>query len=111
MNTLFYEVPNMDGFTPDPLSPMQQVMEIIELAHQCISLKKAYVNLDLFGGSEKVSVTLITDIDVIEYPAIQQHLISPKVNSWNEKNIRLEADMADQPALQAIIDRLNEVLA
>ncbi len=102
-----YDTPD---FEPIPMSPMHQVCEIVDLAHQCISLRKAYVNLDLFGGSDKVSVTIITDINVIEYPNIQSWFISPNVNAWNEST-RMEAEMTDQPALQAIIDKLQEILA
>ena len=101
---------DIDGFTPDPLSPMQQVMEIVELAHKCISLKKAYVNLDLFGGTDKVCATIITDFTVISYPAIDEHLISPNANAWNDV-VRMEAYIGDKQSLQAIIDRLQEILA
>jgi len=100
----------MNDFEIPPPNPMQQLMDIVELAHQCVSLRKAYVNLDLFGGSDKVAVTLITDIQIIEYPSIQSCFISPNMNAWNDAT-RMEAEMTDQPALAAIISRLNEVLA
>lgn len=99
----------MYDFEIPPPNPMQQVCEIVELAHQCISMRKAYVNLDLFGGSDRVCVTLITDIEVFEYPSIHSYTISPNMNAWNDAT-RIEAEMTDQPALQSIIDRLREVL-
>jgi len=100
----------MYDFEIPPPNPMQQLMEIVELAHSCLSQKKAYVNLDLFGGSDRVCITIITDIQVMEYPSINQYYITPNTDAWNSST-RMEAEMGDQPALQAIIDRLNEVLA
>ena len=100
----------MNDFDIPPMNPMQQVCEIVELAHQCVSMRKAYVNLDLFGGSDRVCVTIITDIRVMEYPSINQYYITPNTDAWNSST-RMEAEMTDQPALAAIIDRLNEVLA
>jgi len=110
MDTHFdYDLPD---FEIPPMNPMEQLMEIVSLAHQCVSLRKAYINVELFGGCrEKISATIIDDIDVVEYPAIQSYLVTPKVNAWNATNIRYEADMTDQPSLQKIIDRLNEVLS
>ena len=103
------EIDGLD-FQPDPLNPMQQLCEIIELAHQCISMRKAYVNLDLFGGCDKVRVTIITDFEVIEYPNIQSWFISPSNNAWNEST-KFDAEMDDQQSLQTIIDKLKEILA
>lgn len=100
----------MQDFEIQPPNPMQQLQEIVELAHQCLSMRKAYVNLNLFGGSDKVCATIITDFSVIEYAAIHSYYISPNANAWNEST-RMEADMDNKPALQSIIDRLNEVLA
>lgn len=100
----------MSDFEIQPPNTMQQIMDIVELSHQCLSMRKAYVNLDLFGGSDKVCATIITDFSVIEYAAIHSYYISPNANAWNEST-RLEADMDNQDALQSIIDRLKEVLA
>jgi len=99
----------MQDFEIQPPNPMHQLQEIVELAHQCVSMRKAYVNLDLFVGSDKVSVTIITAITVQEYPSIHSFFITPKTDAWLPDS-RIEAEMTDQPALQGIIDRLNEVL-
>ena len=107
MMTLENDLPD---FEPDQLNPMQQVMEIVELAHQCVSQRKAYVCIDLFGGSEKVQATILTNFQVIEYPSINAYLLTPNSFGW-EKSDHMVAEMNDQPALQAIINRLNEVLA
>jgi hypothetical protein len=100
----------MSDFEIPPPNPMQQIQEIVELAHQCLSMRKAYVNLDLFGGSDKVCATIITDFSIIEYAAIHSYYISPNPNAWQD-GTRFEADMDNQAGLQSIIDRLKEVLA
>jgi len=99
----------MQDFEIQPPNPMQQIMDIVDLAHQCLSMRKAYVNIDLFGGSDRVYATIITDFNVIEYAAIHSYYISPNANAWNEST-RMDADMDNQQALQSIIDRLKEVL-
>ena len=106
MMTLENDLPD---FEPDQLNPMQQVMEIVELAHQCVSQRKAYVNLSMFGGNDGMLVTIITDFVVDEYESSGDFFILPTKESW-DKYPAFRADMNDQPALQVIIDRLKEVL-
>ena len=106
MMTLENDLPD---FEPDQLNPMQQVMEIVELAHKCVSQRKAYANVSLFGGNEQLCATVITDVTVEEYEFSGDFFVLPDPDSWEQTQI-MYASMADQPALQAIINRLNEVL-
>lgn len=96
----------IEDFEIDPPNPMQQLCQIIELAHQCVTARKAYVSVAAFGGNESVTCTLTTDFIVSEYLHTDDVLLIPN-------HVTLEimrAYMSDQPALQAMIDRLKEVL-
>ena len=108
--TMMIEYEIQDFEIPPP-TPMQQLQEIVDLAHQCISMQRAYVSINMFGGSDAVTVYIATgdDVTLTEYPSLREYMLTPTDEYWSTAKPML-ARLSDQIALKSIIDRLNEVL-
>jgi len=93
----------MDCDFPDaPLTPMDQLYIIIELAHQCVTDRKAFVAVNCFGSADQITVMIMTDFVVTEYPTINTFHICPPPEAFHACEPYFIA-MNDQINMQSII--------
>ena len=106
MMTLENDLPD---FEPQPMNPIQQLCEIVELIARCLHMKKAYASISFGGCKTSICLMLTTRFNVNEYGSPDNFLIVPPDDEF--QNIKpMYAELDDQESMQAIIDRLNEVL-
>ena len=100
---------DLPDFEPQPMNPMQQLQEIVELIAQCIHAKKAYASISFGGCKTSICLMLTTRFNVNEYGSPDNFLIVPPDDEF--QNIKpMYAELEDQKSMNAIINRLKEVL-
>ena len=101
-----YEI--QDSEIPPP-APMQQLCEIVELIARCLHMKKAYASISFGGCKTSICLMLTTRFNVNEYGSPDNFLIVPPDDEF--QNIKpMYAELDDQESMNAIINRLKEVL-
>jgi len=107
----FYDLAEMNcEFEHAPPSPMDQLFTIIELAHQCVTARKAFVAVNCFGSSDQITVMIMTDFVVTEYESIGTFHLAPPPEAFHACEPYFIA-MNDQIKMQSVITRLQEILA
>lgn len=71
---MIYDHPD---FEPNPMNPSEMLHEIIDLARQCYEQKKAFVSVQIFGGTQGITVILHTDFTVTEYVNLGEYMLVP----------------------------------
>mgnify|MGYP006372528333 FL=1 len=73
-DAMIYDHPD---FEPNPMNPSVMLHEIIDLARQCYEQRKAFVSVQIFGGTQGITVILHTDFTVTEYVNLGEYMLVP----------------------------------
>ena len=73
-DAMIYDHPD---FEPNPMNPSEMLHEIIDLARQCYEQRKAFVSVQIFGGTQGITVILHTDFTVTEYVNLGEYMLVP----------------------------------
>ena len=79
-DVIIQDYPDTVGFefeTPSPSTPADMIHEIIDLARQCYEQRKAFVSVQIFGGTQGITVILHTDFTVTEYVNLGEYMLVP----------------------------------
>jgi len=77
-DAMIYDHPDFEPASPS--TPIDLIHEIIVLSCACFEKRKAYVHIEI-SANMKVSVSITTEIKVVEYEFIGGYSIEPK--SWD----------------------------
>ena len=79
-DVIIQDYPDTVGFefeTPSPSTPADMIHEIIGLARRCYEQRKAFVSVQIFGGTQGITVILHTDFTVTEYVNLGEYMLVP----------------------------------
>jgi len=95
-------------FEPNPSTPTSMMYDIIDLARECFENRKAFVSVQIFGGTHGITVIHTDQFSVIEYPSLDSYRIHP--HSFKNTNT-VQFDYFDAKALSNCVETLREYLA
>ena len=93
---------------PNPSTPTSMLYDILDLARECFEKRKAFVSVQVFGGTHGITVIHTDEFSVLEYPNLGSYMLNPR-SFDNTKTA--SCDYCDAKRLSAIIETLREYLA